>query len=73
MPFLKYLIIKRAAEIDELESRLALISDINAAFSGNEDHVKLLQKILVSLKGYEEQKEVKIDKDWEDRLRKYQR
>ena len=43
--------LKKAAEIEEVEGRLRLISDMNAAFFGGGDHVKRLQNLYRSLSG----------------------
>lgn len=74
MPYMKYLIIRKAAEIDEVESRLTLISDVNAAFSGNEDYIKMLKKLLKELKGHDIIEEnVKPTMNWVERLERFKR
>lgn len=71
MPVDKLKVLKKAAEINEINSRLALISDVHAAFCANNDHINMLKKVLTQLEGPKIIWEA--DPDWEERLRKWQR
>jgi hypothetical protein len=79
MPFDKYLIIKKAAEIDELMNRLNLITDINAAFSGGKEHVKQLESklnVLLSIGPSDSDPILHLnpkDPNWKTKLLKYKR
>ncbi|MDY0313756.1 MAG: hypothetical protein RBR32_01635 [Bacteroidales bacterium] len=76
MPIDKYLIIRKAAELEEISYRMMMISDGNAAFLGNEKHVKNLRKTYDQLMGkykVKEQLKAKKDPDWKERLMKYKR
>lgn len=73
MPIDKYLVIRKAAEVEEIIHRITLISDMNAAFFGSTDRVKDLQKTYTQLMGYEEVIKWEADKDWEIKLSKYAR
>lgn len=55
---------------------MMMISDGNAAFLGNEKHVKNLRKTYDQLMGkykVKEQLKAKKDPDWKERLMKYKR
>lgn len=52
MSLRQYIITKKAAEINEIEDRLQTISDINAAFSGNNERINQLQKLHGILVGH---------------------
>jgi len=71
MPIDKFNILKRAAEINEINSRLALISDFHAAFSGDNEHPRSLEKIVKSIEGnlifWES------DPNWEERINRFKR
>jgi hypothetical protein len=75
MPIDKYIVIRKAAEIDEIICRLNMITDINAAFSGNKTHVKELEQKFHKLIGQKEDLILgnKKDPDWAKRLQKYKR
>jgi hypothetical protein len=72
MPLRKYLIVKRAAEINEIELRMQTISDINSAFSGNNDHINNLMKIRSLIVGHDQINWAK-DKDASERMRRWAR
>lgn len=61
--------IRKAAEIEEIASRMQIISDINAAFNGPKDRMTELHRIYTELMGFDI--EWKADPNWEDRLRQY--
>jgi hypothetical protein len=69
MPIDKYLYLRKAAEVEEIVSRIQIISDINAAFSGNNDRLVDLQKIYTEIIGYDVN--WKSDYNWEDKLKHY--
>lgn len=74
MPISKYLVIRKAAEIEEVRSRLTMISDINAAFSGSDEYIKKLLFLFNQIKGLDKEENINPkDKDWENRLAKYKR
>jgi hypothetical protein len=72
MPIDKYLVLRKAVEMDEITRRLTVISDINAAFSGNKKYMQKLEKIFYELSG---QKDVtwEADKNWKKRLLRFRR
>jgi hypothetical protein len=71
----KYLVIRKAAEIDEIIRRLDMISDVNAAFSGNKDHTKGLEKRFHRLVGNNQETNLDTpkDNDWVKRLSRFKR
>jgi len=71
MPIDKYLYIRKAAEIEEISTRIQLISDINAAFSGSDQKMNSLQNAYSKAMGFE--LEWKADFNWEEKLKKWQR
>lgn len=71
MPIDKYLYLRKAAEIEEISNRMQMISDINAAFSGSKERLDSLQKLYIEIMGFEIPCEP--DRDWEERIRIYQR
>lgn len=76
MPIKKYLILRKAAEIEEIMRRMTMISDINAAFSGREDYIKKLRENYHKAIGdtiLHQSLQQKADKDWKERLKKYKR
>jgi len=75
MPIDKYIAVRKSAEIDELICRLNLITDINAAFNGNEKHIKSLTDRFNMLLGNRNDPSLNSPKDpkWAEKLRKYQR
>lgn len=73
MPVDKYMVIRKAAEIEEISLRLRLISDINAAFSGNENHINNLQKLHSQLVGIDDFVSWDSDPNWKQKLSKWKR
>ena len=71
LPLDKYIVVKRAAEIEEISQRLKLISDVNAAFFGGGDHTKKLQQLYDKLMGHDVSWE--NDPKWAEKLKKYKR
>ena len=71
MPIDKYLVIRKAAEVEEITNRITLISDMNAAFSGSKDKLEKLQSMYTELMGFDVKWEA--DPNWEDRLRQFAR
>jgi hypothetical protein len=69
MPIDRYLYIRKAAEIEEIELRIRTISDINAAFHGSGETLTKLQQIRTNLLGVEVKWEP--DKDWEEKVKHY--
>lgn len=72
MPYLKYVALRKAAEMEGISNRITMISDINAAFSGNEAHVKRLENIYNTLTGLDR---ITWEKDinWEKKLSRFKR
>lgn len=73
MPIDKYMVLKKAAEIDELATRLQLISDINAAFSGNKKYTEKLFKDFDKIVGNDIVVKWEKDKDAKERLMRWKR
>lgn len=74
MPVDKYLIIKKAAEIEEVKSRLTMISDINAAFSGSTEYVKKLYFLLNQLTTLDREENINPkSENWKEILNKFKR
>lgn len=73
MPIDKYLLIRKAAEIEEISERLQLISDIGAAFSGNKEHFDKLKKLYDNLSGSGLIIIKKPDSNWEERMGRFKR
>jgi hypothetical protein len=71
MPIDKYMVLRKAAEVEEIASRMQIISDINAAFSGNSEKILDLNKKYTELMGFEI--EWKATEGWESKLAKYAR
>ena len=69
MPIDKYMYIRKAAEIEEIASRMQIISDINAAFNGPRDRMIELHRVYTELMGFNI--EWRADLNWEDKLRQY--
>jgi predicted sulfurtransferase len=72
MPYVKYIALRKAAEMEGISNRITLISDINAAFSGNKEHMQKLEKVYNALTGLDRIKWQK-DVDWEKRLSRFKR
>lgn len=72
MPLKQYILVKKAAEINEVEERIQTISDINAAFSGSNDRISQLQKLRSRLMGFQDIKWNK-DPDAKQRMMKWAR
>lgn len=75
MPIDKYIVLRKAAQIDEIMARLDMISDINAAFSGNKEYIEDLRKRFNSLTGNGSIVGLndKKDPNWKEKLLKYKR
>jgi len=71
MPIDRYLYIRKAAEVEEISNRIQMISDINAAFSGSNERLEKLQRLYIEVMGFEIPCEA--DKNWEERLKTWQR
>jgi hypothetical protein len=72
IPIDKYLILRKAAEIEEIAHRRVVISDLNAAFSGNKEATDALLKAYHELtEGEEMLRNDKSDHDWEKKLGKF--
>jgi len=72
MPIDKYLILRKAVEMEEITRRLTVISDVNAAFSGNKKHMQNLERGFQKLIGQEEIKWEKTP-NWKERLNRFRR
>lgn len=77
LSYSQYKIIRKAAEIEEIRERLMLITDMNAAFSGNKTHMTSLekrfqetQKNIVAMEALEN---TVPDSDWKTRLARFKR
>ena len=73
MPIDKYMVIREAAEVEEIRQRLVYISDTSAAFSGSKEHVNKLLKDYNMIMGYQEISFAPADENWKERLMKYKR
>jgi heme oxygenase len=77
MAYPQYKIIRKAAELEEIKERMALISDMNAAFHGNTKHVNNLEKTHQSIIGNivleEALTNAKPDPDWQTKLNRFKR
>jgi len=70
--YTKYNVLVKAAEIEEIQGRLTLIRDINAAFNCDTKYTESLMTRLKALTGYLEISNTP-DKNWKERLLKYKR
>ena len=63
--------------MEEIRERLSLITDMNAAFHGNNKHINRLEKTFQMILGNnaleESLKNVKPDPDWQKRLNRFKR
>ena len=71
LPIVEYQILKKAAEIEEIDKRRTSISDINAAFSGSQEIIERLNNRYSELTDMEEFLNRKPDSNWVEKLRKY--
>ena len=74
MPIDRYIILRKAAELEDITQRLMRISDISAAFSGSMDHVNNLRKVLAEIEGLgEDDFHWKSEPNWQDTARRFAR
>jgi hypothetical protein len=67
MPFQQYQVVRRAAELIEIQARLQLIMDVNAGFHGTKGHIQKLEQALQKAQGSGIQ--MQADKNWVDRIK----
>lgn len=74
MSFDRYLLLRKAAEIEQLNQRISDLSDLFAAFSGNGKHMNKLIQTLTKIQNVSEDEiHFEKDKDAVERMRKWQR
>lgn len=75
MSYKQYVIIKKAAEYNLLSERITNLSDMSAAFSGDNDYMKRLINELeaMDLQFGDKKEESKSTKGWADKLRRFMR
>lgn len=74
MPIDRYIILRKAAELEDITQRLMRISDVSAAFSGSNEHVDNLRRILTEIEGLgEEDFHWKSEPNWQDKMKRFAR
>ena len=71
LPIGEYKILKKAAEIEEIDHRRMSISDINVAFSGSQDMLERLNNRYNELTNLEEFLNKTPDPNWDEKMKKY--
>ena len=69
----QYKLIRKAAELEEIRERLALIADMNAAFNANKKHINHLEKEFHKIAGHNHIVNTPPDSDWKSKLLRFKR